>query len=94
MSFLFQMITLLSWLILRSIRSPINDDLKKSKNLDHLHANFLDFIGQIREHMAFGKMMQDQNTQVIVIITHLFEHGKVGRPKATSRLIVNSTTNV
>ena len=97
MFFLFQMIRL------RSKGGPINDDLEKSK--DYLNANFADVIGQTRAYMAtqgpiqstflaFWKMVREHNTQVIVMITDLFENGKVRRPKATFRLIMTSITNV
>ena len=89
------MITLVSRL--RSNGGPKNDDLEKSK--DYLNANFVDVICQPRAYMAnpgpiqsnflsFWEMVREQNTKVIVIITIIFENGKVRRPKATSCLIM------
>ena len=55
---------------------------------DYLNANFVDGFRQPRAYIAtqgpiqgtfpaFWKMVWEQNTQVIVMITHLFENGKV-----------------
>jgi protein tyrosine phosphatase len=55
---------------------------------EYLNANFVDGFRQPRAYIAtqgpiqgtfcaFWKMVWEQNTQVIVMITHLFENGKV-----------------
>ena len=71
---------------LRSKGGPNNDDVEKAE--DYLNANFVDGFRQPRAYIAtqgpiqstfsaFWKMVWEQNTQVIVMITHLFENGKV-----------------
>ena len=68
--------------------SANNDDVEKSE--DYLNANFVDGFRQPRAYIAtqgpiqgtfsaFWKMVWEQNTQVIVMITHLFENGKVSK---------------
>jgi len=70
---------------LRSKGGPNNDDVEKAE--DYLNANFVDGFRQPRAYIAtqgpiqstfsaFWKMVWEQNTQVIVMITHLFENGK------------------
>ena len=70
---------------LRSKASSNNDDSEKE---EYLNANFVDGFRQPRAYIAtqgpiqgtfaaFWKMIWEQNTQVIVMITHLFENGKV-----------------
>ena len=65
-----------------------NDEVEKSE--DYLNANFVDGFRQPRAYIAtqgpsqgtfsaFWKMVWEQNTQVIVMITHLFENGKVSQ---------------
>ena len=67
------------------LRSKATDEDKD----DYLNANFVDGFRQPRAYIAtqgpiqgtfacFWKMVWEQNTQVIVMITHLFENGKVG----------------
>lgn len=62
------------------------DESERSE--DYLNANFVDGFRQPRAYIAtqgpiqgtfaaFWKMIWEQNTQVIVMITHLFENGKV-----------------
>ena len=66
------------------LRSKATDEDKD----DYLNANFVDGFRQPRAYIAtqgpiqgtfacFWKMVWEQNTQVIVMITHLFENGKV-----------------
>ena len=72
---------------LRSKGGSNNDDANE-KSEDYLNANFVDGFRQPRAYIAtqgpiqstfsaFWKMVWEQNTQVIVMITHLFENGKV-----------------
>ena len=79
---------------LRSKGGPNNDDVEKAE--DYLNANFVDGFRQPRAYIAtqgpiqstfsaFWKMVWEQNTQVIVMITHLFENGKV-RSKAKGHI--------
>ena len=73
---------------LRSKGSSKDDEAEDQGGEDYLNANFVDGFRQPRAYIAtqgpiqgtfaaFWKMVWEQNTQVIVMITHLFENGKV-----------------
>ena len=70
------------------------DTLNNGNKEEYLNANFVDGFRQPRAYIAtqgpiqgtfasFWRMVWEQNTRVIVMITHLFESGKVrlGQPE-------------
>ena len=81
---------------LKSKSHSNNEEAEKSE--DYLNANFVDGFRQPRAYIAtqgpiqgtfgaFWRMIWEQNTQVIVMITHLFENGKVSRILLISSII-------
>lgn len=76
---------------LRSRVTGSNLDTLNNGKEEYMNANFVDGFRKPRAYIAtqgpiqgtfagFWRMVWEQNTRVIVMITHLFESGKVNQP--------------